>query len=360
MTKVTPVGAAGGADAGGGGGRGGGKAAGAKEEEAGAVEARGGADAGGGGGRGGGKAAAGGAGGADAGGGGGRGGGKAAAGGAGEGEGEEGEAGREGGEGRQEQGAPGRGGGAAARRSGEAKGQGRAERQGAPGRGGGGQARLDIMKSRHGKPTGEASRQRTILAVLASHHGPSDRTRTAIAKAVAGDGARWKNMYSGVFNDIGKSLVPQGLIEEEGRLPYGRGPRAVQEAGIPYYRLTRLGRIACLALDEVPGKAALLDGLAADLGGGAEKKMLRAAAVIARFSPEFVTLLFGEQAESYSEGSADSLLPAGPGGGGGGKGGESGGGGKGLAAVMARFVSGIESLPKKERDWVMEFLRGAA
>ena len=330
MAKVTPAEGAGGADAGV--GRGGGKAQGAEEEEAGA-------------GRGGGKAQGA----------------------------EEEEEGA--GAGRQEQGAPGKGGGTVARRSSEAGARGRAGRQGAPGKGGGGQARLDIMKTRHGKPTGEASRQRAILAVLASHHGPSDRTRTAIAKAVAGDGARWKNMYSGVFNDIGKSLVPQGLIEEEGRLPYGRGPRAVQEAGIPYYRLTRLGRLACLALDEVPGKAALLDGLAADLGGGAEKKMLRAAAVIARFSPEFVTLLFGEQAESYSEGSADSLLPAGPGGGkggesgnggkggesgNGGKGGESGNGGKGLAAVMARFVSGIESLPKKERDGVMDFLRGAA
>ena len=319
MAKVTPAEGAGGADAGV--GRGGGKAQGAEEEGAGA-----------GAGRGGGKA----------------------------------QGAEEEGAGRQEQGAPGRGGGTVARRSSEAEAQGRAGRQGAPGRGGGGQARLDIMKTRHGKPTGEASRQRAILAVLASHHGPSDRTRTAIAKAVAGDGARWKNMYSGVFNDIGKSLVPQGLIEEEGRLPYGRGPRAVQEAGIPYYRLTRLGRLACLALDEVPGKAALLDGLAADLGGGAEKKMLRAAAVIARFSPEFVTLLFGEQAESYSEGSADSLLPAGPGGGkggesgNGGKGGESGNGGKGFAAVMARFVSGIEGLPKKERDGVMDFLRGAA
>ena len=318
MAKVTPAEGAEGAGAGV--GRGGGKAQGAEEEGAGA-----------GAGRGGGKAQ-----------------------------------GAEEGAGRQEQGAPGRGGGTVARRSSEAEAQGRAGRQGAPGKVGGGQARLDIMKTRHGKPTGEASRQRAILAVLASHHGPSDRTRTAIAKAVAGDGARWKNMYSGVFNDVGKSLVPQGLIEEEGRLPYGRGPRAVQEAGIPYYRLTRLGRLACLALDEVPGKAALLDGLAADLGGGAEKKMLRAAAVIARFSPEFVTLLFGEQAESYSEGSADSLLPAGPGGGkggesgNGGKGDESGNGGKGLAAVMARFVSGIESLPKKERDGVMDFLRGAA
>ena len=169
-----------------------------------------------------------------------------------------------------------------------------------------------------------------------------------MAKAIAGDGAPWKNMYSGVFNDIGGSLVPQGLVEEEGRLPYGRGPKAVQEAGIPYYRLTRLGRLACLALDEVPGKAALLDGLAADSGDDAEGRMLRAAAVIARFAPEFVSLLFGEQAESYSRGSADSLLPA------------AGGGGGGLAAAAARLAVGLGDLPKKERGEVMDLLRGMA
>ena len=203
------------------------------------------------------------------------------------------------------------------------------------------------MKTRRGRPTGEAARQRAILAVLASQPRPAGRTRTAMAKAIAGDGAPWKNMYSGVFNDIGGSLVPQGLVEEEGRLPYGRGPKAVQEAGIPYYRLTRLGRLACLALDEVPGKAALLDGLAAD-SGGAEGRMLRAAAVIARFAPEFVSLLFGEQAESYSRGSANSLLPA------------AGGGGGGLAAAAARLAVGLDDLPKKERGEVMDLLRGMA
>ena len=235
-----------------------------------------------------------------------------------------------------------------------AQGGGREGRQEAPEEGR--QARLDIMKTRRGRPTGEAARQRAILAVLASQPRPAGRTRTAMSKAIAGDGAPWKNMYSGVFNDIGGSLVPQGLVEEEGRLPYGRGPKAVQKAGIPYYRLTRLGRLACLALDEVPGKAALLDGLAADSGGGAEGRMLRAAAVIARFAPEFVSLLFAEQAESYSEGSAKSLLPAAAGGGGA-EGGRRGGG---LAAAAARLAVGLDDLPKKERGEVMELLRGMA
>ena len=245
--------------------------------------------------------------------------------------------------------------GPGARRPGAAKARGRRGRQEAPKEGR--QARLDIMKTRRGRPTGEAARQRAILAVLASQPRPAGRTRTAMSKAIAGDGAPWKNMYSGVFNDIGGSLVPQGLVEEEGRLPYGRGPKAVQKAGIPYYRLTRLGRLACLALDEVPDKAALLDGLAADSGGGAEGRMLRAAAVIARFAPEFVSLLFAEQAESYSEGSAESLLPAAAGGGGGAEGGRRGGG---LAAAAARLAVGLDDLPKRERGEVTELLRGLA
>ena len=211
------------------------------------------------------------------------------------------------------------------------------------------------MRTKHGSLTGEAKRQRAILAALALHQRPADRTRTSIAKAIAGGGGtRWKNMYSGVFNDVVGSLMPQGLIEEEGRLPYGRGPKAVQKAGIPYYRLTRLGRLACLALDTVPDKGALLGGLAADAGGDAEKKALGAAAIIAQFSSEFVSLLFGQQARAYSEGSAQSLVP----GAGAGSGGGEGVSKDGLAQVIARFISGLDGLPVREKETVLAFLRG--
>ena len=159
-------------------------------------------------------------------------------------------------------------------------------------------------------------------------------------------------MYSGVFNDIGGSLVPQGLVEEEGRLPYGRGPKAVQEAGIPYYRLTRLGKLACLALDEVPGKEDMLSALAKESEDAAEARVLGAAAVMARFSPEFVTLLFDGQARAYSEGSADSLLPA-PGAQGDARAG-------GLAPVLAGFVDGLARLPERDREAVMGLVRWIA
>ena len=221
--------------------------------------------------------------------------------------------------------------------------------------------RLGIMKTKQGRPTGEARRQRAILASLASHPRPADRTRPAIAKAVSGGGgAQWKNMYSGVFNDIEGSLVPQGLIEEEGRLPYKRGPRAVQAAGIPYYRLTRLGRLACLSLAEVPDREALIGGLVGDSESGAEKRALGAVAAIARFSPEFVDALLGDQARAYSEGRAESLLPEGAGGGISREEGEEGSPEGGLARITVGFVDGLAGLPERDREAVMEFLRGIA
>lgn len=220
--------------------------------------------------------------------------------------------------------------------------------------------RLGIMKAKHGRPTGEARRQRAILASLASHARPADRTRPAIAKAVSGGGgAQWKNMYSGVFNDIEGSLVPQGLIEEEGRLPYRRGPRAVQAAGIPYYRLTRLGRLACLSLAEVPDREALIGGLVEDSESAAEKRALGAIAAMARFAPEFADTLLGDQARAYSEGRAESLLPEGKGARGEGYEDE-GRQGRGLARLTVGFVDGLAGLPERDREAVMEFLRGIA
>ena len=223
--------------------------------------------------------------------------------------------------------------------------------------------RLGIMKTKHGRLTGEALRQRAILASLASHPRPADRTRPATAKAISGGdktGAQWKNMYSGVFNDIEGSLVPQGLIEEEGRLPYTRGPKAVQKKGIPYYRLTRLGRLACLSLDEVPDRAALIGGLAEDAGSGSEKRALGAMAAIAQFSPDFVGMLLGSQARAYSEGRSESLLPARAAAGEEGAGEEGGHPEDGLARIAVGFVDGLAGLPERERESVMEFLRGIA
>ena len=86
---------------------------------------------------------------------------------------------------------------------------------------------------------------------------------------------------------------------------------------------------------------------------------------MARFAPEFADTLLGDQARAYSEGRAESLLPEGKGGGGGGGGGgardeDEGRQGRGLARLTVGFVDGLAGLPERDREAVMEFLRGIA
>ena len=53
----------------------------------------------------------------------------------------------------------------------------------------------------------------------------------------------WKNIYSGIFRDLDEILIPLGIVEEEGRLPLKRGPKALQQNGMPFYHLTKKGMI---------------------------------------------------------------------------------------------------------------------
>ncbi|WKT58546.1 hypothetical protein QVH35_03975 [Candidatus Nitrosotenuis chungbukensis] len=87
------------------------------------------------------------------------------------------------------------------------------------------------------KLTGEAQRQRAIIVNLATQTNPSQMTRTAIAQKIAQEnGTIWKNIYSGIFRDLDEILIPMGIAIEAGRLPLKRGPKALQEKGIPYYQ----------------------------------------------------------------------------------------------------------------------------
>ncbi len=98
--------------------------------------------------------------------------------------------------------------------------------------------------------TGEAKRQRNIINALSKSKGnPADRTRTGIAQLMAKtEGTVWKNIYSGIFRDFDEILLPMHIVKEEGRLPLKRGPKALQEVGVPYYKLTREGILVAVAL----------------------------------------------------------------------------------------------------------------
>ena len=62
---------------------------------------------------------------------------------------------------------------------------------------------FNTFKTRRNKFTGEAKRQRGILAHLAMEQSPELRTRTSIAHFIAKKhGILWQNIYSGIFRDL--------------------------------------------------------------------------------------------------------------------------------------------------------------
>lgn len=109
---------------------------------------------------------------------------------------------------------------------------------------------FETFKTKTGELTGEATRQRKIIEILSKQQNPKLRTRTSIAHQIAEDNnTAWQNLYSAIFKDIDEVLLPLGILEEEGRLPLKRGPKALQEQGMPFYKLTRLGMLVGWAID---------------------------------------------------------------------------------------------------------------
>ena len=72
---------------------------------------------------------------------------------------------------------------------------------------------FDTFKTRNNKFTGEAKRQRGIIAHLATEQSPELRTRTSIAHIIAErNGILWQNIYSGIFRDLDEVLIPSGVV----------------------------------------------------------------------------------------------------------------------------------------------------
>src|ERR687887_887324 len=114
---------------------------------------------------------------------------------------------------------------------------------------------FDTFKTRKNKFTGEAKRQRGIIAHLATEQSPELRTRTSIAHAIAKQhGILWQNIYSGIFRDLDEVLIPAGAVKEGGRLPLRRGPKALQLEGVPFYELSDTGMLVASAIEELGDK----------------------------------------------------------------------------------------------------------
>lgn len=166
---------------------------------------------------------------------------------------------------------------------------------------------FDTFKTKN-ELTGEALRQRAIIARLATESSPSLRTRTAISQKIAEEnGIAWKNIYSGIFHDLDEVLLPLGIAEEAGRLPLKRGPKALQEVGIPHYRLTQSGLLVALSLKEIISKKQILTQFFSM--SKSDHEFQNTILKLTEIAPRFVFSLFERYVRTYCTGDLENLLP---------------------------------------------------
>ena len=162
---------------------------------------------------------------------------------------------------------------------------------------------FNTFKTRSNDLTGEAQRERAIIVVLATQSKP-DATRRKISQIIAGDNS-WQNIYSGIYHDLDEILIPQGLVVEGGRLPLKRGPKAMQEHGVSYYKLTLNGMIVALSLKELKDKSSLLEKIFKVSKSEYDEILL----LIAKNMPNLIPIIFEEYVREYFAGKFKKLLP---------------------------------------------------
>jgi len=168
---------------------------------------------------------------------------------------------------------------------------------------------FDTFKTKKDELTGEATRQRSIIAHLATATNSAARTRTGISKKISEEhGIVWKNIYSGIFRDIDEILLPLGLVREAGRLPLKRGPKALQEKGVPFYELTLEGKLIALSLNEIVGREEILKEFFSK-AKIEEKEFQEILQKFATVFPRFTYSLFEKYSKAYCEGRLEKLLP---------------------------------------------------
>lgn len=168
---------------------------------------------------------------------------------------------------------------------------------------------FDTFKTKNQELTGEAIRQRAIITTLATQESPTEKTRTSISQRIADkSGIIWKNLYSGVFRDLDEILIPLKLVEEEGRLPLKRGPKALQEKGIPYYRLTQSGLLVALSITKIEDRHSILEKFFS-YSNSHEKEFQEIIKKLSKIAPKFTFSLFEKYVRAFCKGKLKSLLP---------------------------------------------------
>ena len=168
---------------------------------------------------------------------------------------------------------------------------------------------FETFKTKTHQLTGEATRQRNIISHLAQENNSALMTRTAMAQNIAEkNGLLWKNIYSGVFRDLDEILIPLGIVIEDGRLPLKRGPKALQEKGIPFYKLTKSGFLVALSINELENKKPILEKFLSNMDMK-EKEFADAIKMLIKVSPKLTFSIFETYVNAYCNGKIQSLLP---------------------------------------------------
>jgi len=168
---------------------------------------------------------------------------------------------------------------------------------------------FDTFKTKGNDLTGEANRQRAIITILASNANPAERTRTGISQRMAKrQGITWKNIYSGIFRDLDEILLPMEIAEEEGRLPLKRGPKALQEIGIPFYHLTKKGLLIALSISEVKDREKILKEFFSK-SESPEQEFEEILSSLLDKSPNFTYSIFQKYVKAFCENKIEKLLP---------------------------------------------------
>jgi len=168
---------------------------------------------------------------------------------------------------------------------------------------------FDTFKTKGDELTGEANRQRAIITILASNANPAERTRTGISQRIAKkQGVTWKNIYSGIFRDMDEILIPMKIAEEDGRLPLKRGPKALQEIGIPYYHLTKKGILVALSISEIKNRENLLKKFFSK-SESTEKEFEKILSSLLKTSPNFTYSIFQKYVKAFCNNKIKDLLP---------------------------------------------------
>ena len=170
---------------------------------------------------------------------------------------------------------------------------------------------FDTFKTNPQKITGEATRQRSIISHLSKATNSASKTRTAISQTIAEENnILWKNIYSGVFRDLDEIRIPLGIVEEEGRLPLKRGPKVLQENGMPYYRLTKKGLLVALSISDTGDRDLMMNEFfAGEYYDTEEVPIQEMITKLQKTAPKFTFSLFEKYTKAYCDGKMSDLLP---------------------------------------------------